>query len=571
MNFNKNILTILLVMGMASGCNLDLLDNPNEIAPEQASLNDLYNRVQLDFNNVFFSANMGPGRVARMYQAGGNSYNATTTAESFNGLWGNAYNNLFPNIAGLQVLEDQGETKFDIHIGTAMIMKAYTLMTLVDILGPVPNSEALQGTDIISPRADDGAIVYADAIVILDEAITRLTGTTSAAPAFDNFYGGDVAKWITLANTIKKRAYLNMGDAGAFNAITDFIDSPDEDFQFNYGSQRNNPNSRHPLYNNMYENNDGNYMANYYMWSLRLEKLSVLPANLGNVVVDPRLRYYFYRKVDDSANQDLTTYSCFWSAGPVQSAKPAHYIAVDPRLPYCYASDDGYIGRDHLNGEGIPPDGPIRTSYGLYPMGGDFDDDSFDDTRELGTTGGLGQGINPIILSSFGHFMMAEAELTMGGTPAAAEMHMEAGIRDSFDKVEGFESLVSAKMGTELTLRDGSTGTVKELFGMSDDDKDDYVDEVKAMFNAGGADQLDIVIKEFYIAAWGNGLEAYNMYRRTGKPGNIQPGLDPAPGQFPLSFFYPSNSETRNSNIVQKANLGVPVFWQDATIASGLY
>ena len=33
-------------------------------------------------------------------------------------------------------------------------------------------------------------------------------------------------------------------------------------------------------------------------------------------------------------------------------------------------------------------------------------------------------------------------------------------------------------------------------------------------------DKLDILIKEYYIAAWGNGLESYNMIRRTGKPEN---------------------------------------------------
>jgi hypothetical protein len=92
------------------------------------------------------------------------------------------------------------------------------------------------------------------------------------------------------------------------------------------------------------------------------------------------------------------------------------------------------------------------------------------------------------------------------------------------------------------------------------------------MYDAGSAaEKLAIVVKEYYIAAWGNGLEAYNMYRRTGYPSNMEPGLEPTVGVFPLSFFYPANSVTRNSNMTQKDELDVAVFWQDAGVASGLY
>jgi hypothetical protein len=142
---------------------------------------------------------------------------------------------------------------------------------------------------------------------------------------------------------------------------------------------------------------------------------------------------------------------------------------------------------------------------------------------------------------------------------------MESGIRASMAKVISFESLVSTKMGTEVILRDGSTGTIQELFGTDQGDVDNYVAEVLAFYNAAGANQLDIVIKEFHIAAWGNGLEAYNMYRRTGFPSKIQPGLEPSTGTasdpFPLSFFYPSTSESRNINVDQKDGLGTRVFW----------
>ena len=566
MKFINKILVVAIVLMFSTSCDnteLDLLDNPNAITPDRASLNDLYNNIQLAFGGVYGSAQGNPGAMSRMYTSVNFSYQAGTTPNTFNGLWGNAYSELFPDVDAL--VELSAENGFDIHAGTAKIMKAYTLMVLVDLFGSVPNSQALQGTDVISPAADPGDQIYASANTLLDEAITQLSGTSAAAPTFDNFYDGDPDKWITFAKTLKLKMALNTGDAGTINSIVsggDLIDDVSEDFQINYGSQRNNPNSRHPFYNNHYEAGDGAYLSNYFMWLLRADK----ETEDGITIIDPRIRYYFYRKVEKADAQDPTTYSCHFSALPDQSAQPAHYASVDPRLPYCIVlPGDGYSGRDHLNGEGIPPDGPIRTSYGLYPGGGQFDFDEFKDTRQAGTTGGLGQGIAPMLLSSFVDFMRAEAAISLG-TNDDPKALLESGIRASMNKVRSFESLVPGEMSTLVGVRGGPDQPVKDVFGMSDEDIDNYVTEVLGMYDrASSADErLDIVVKEFYIAAWGNGLEAYNMYRRTGKPGNMQPGLEPEVGNFPRSFFLPSNHVTRNSSVSQK-DLGDLVFWDDGT------
>jgi len=559
---------LLFTFGACEMAELDLLDNPNAPTPETASVNDLYNNIQLEFRNFYSGSQGQPGAMTRMYHAGGSYvYLNYTSPTALNGSWFNAYADLFPDIDALLVLAD--ERGLDIHAGSAKIMKAYTLMTLVDLLNDVPLSESLEGTDIISPKADAGSAVYDAALALLDEAIAQLDGTVAARPAVDNYYGGDPAKWIALANTLKLRAALNKrlvdpsGSASIFNSVVDqpIIDETSEDFQFNYGNQRVNPNSRHPFYQSHYEIGDGDYLSNYYMWKLRADKEDAD----GNVVIDPRIRFYFYRKVEDSAEQDATTYSCHWSILPDQSAQPDWYAQVDPRLPYCIASSDGYTGRDHLSGEGIPPDGPIRTSYGLYPGGGQFDDDSFEDTRQMGTTGGLGQGIWPIMLASFSDFMRAEAALTLD-TKDDARALLESGIRKSINKVIGFKSLVPTKMAEPRELRSGETGTVEELFVATEEDIDAYVDLVLSNYDAAGsnAERLDIVINEFYIAAWGNGLESYNMYRRTGYPSNMAPALEPDPGPFPRSLFYPNVHTDRNANATQKS-LTDPVFWDDGS------
>ena len=243
------------------------------------------------------------------------SYDATIAPTTLSALWFNAYSSMYPDIDALDVIAM--ERGLDIHSGSAKVMKAYTLMALVDVFGDIPYSEAGQGTDVIAPKIDPGKSVYDAAIGLLDAAIAQLDGTTAAAPTSDVIYGGDAAKWITAAKTLKLRAavttYLTDASAGStINALVaegDLISDASQDFQWNYGNQRTNPNSRHPWYNNHYELGDGDYLSNYYMWLLRADKTDVD----GNAVVDPRIRFYFYRKVEKADEQDQTTYSCHFS------------------------------------------------------------------------------------------------------------------------------------------------------------------------------------------------------------------------------------------------------------------
>ena len=125
------------------------------------------------------------------------------------------------------------------------------MLTLVDFFGDVPYSEALQGGEgNLNPIADSGASVYQAAIDLLNSAITdfNIEGTTH-----DDFYfGGDATKWIKAANSIKKKALLNLGDYSGYNAITDYISEPADDFEFRWGTSAATTDTRHPLYRTNY-------------------------------------------------------------------------------------------------------------------------------------------------------------------------------------------------------------------------------------------------------------------------------------------------------------------------------
>ncbi len=539
----------------------EFLVNPNVVTPENAGIDFVYTNVQLTFRNIVSTLDFNTSGLVRQMDLGAFTYLNAMGENVGNGAWLGAYSTLFPDIDVL--LDLSAANGFDIHAGSAKIMKAYSMMMLVDLFGDVPFSEAGQGTDVISPKLDDGASVYAAAEALLDEAIAQLTSTNAGAPSSDLYYGGDKEKWIAAANSIKIKLYNNTrlvdGAAGskiaAIVSSANIIDTPEEDLVFRYGNNRVNPNSRHPYYTLAYEAADAPYISNYFLWSLCCEK----------EVQDPRTRLYFYRQVDNSNTQDLEVYSCHLSDLPTD-LYPDHYEDVDANLPYCTASPNGWYGRDHGNGSGIPPDGPVRTVYGLYPGGGRWDGDFFEFSQSNGTTGGLGQGIQPILLSSFVDFMRAEAALTANSGEDARAL-LESGVRASIAKALSLESIDAANINSTREGRDGDIN-LRDRFWPSDSDVDEYVDVVLARYDAG--DKLDVVVKEAMIAMWGNGGEFFNMYRRTGLPSNIQPGVDnqtiiTGNEGFPRTLLYPAVFVNRNGNVTQKADLSTPTFWDNSS------
>ncbi|HHM21046.1 MAG TPA: SusD/RagB family nutrient-binding outer membrane lipoprotein, partial [Bacteroidetes bacterium] len=490
----KNILKYLSIVAMlaVSSCaltELDYLDNPNGVSPENAESRFVFYAIQLDLENFYSSVNWSASRPVRMLpMTGGNIYNNAFSALTFNGAWNLAYSNLFPDMDALIAVTETEGSEFPALAGATKVMKAYVMMTLVDLFGDVPYSEAGQGVVNKSPKADPQQSVYDAALALLDEAVKDLgTPGPEIDSGDDLFYGGDVDKWLALANTMKLKWYITTrlvaSPTAEINALVDHvIQDADGDFQFNFGTNRLNPDARHPFYINHYEAGSGVYLSNYYMWSLKSEK--------GDVE-DPRLRYYFYRQDAHPELADAFTLGC------LTNPRPLHYTGP---YPFCVELNGGYWGRDHGDNSGIPPDGDRRTVFGLYPGGGKFDNGEGEAeiaaVKNQGADGAKGQGIAPIMLSSFVKFMLAEASLTLG-TTGDAKTYLEQGIRESIAKVMSFGDL-DPDVNPDLVP--------------TQDDIDAYVAHVMDAYdNAGNDDEkLDIIMKEYHIALWGNGMEAYN-------------------------------------------------------------
>ncbi len=531
------VVTALLGL-LVSSCdffNLELTEDPDSVVLSDANPDYALNAMQIDFKN-FLNDEDAPNwngmnkfgmEVVRMMNPWGGTYENAYNPQNFDAVWLSAYEGLLMDAHSfLPVYE---EKEWWIHAGITRILQAYTLVTLVDFFGDIPWSESFDATNF-NPAADDDQSVYNAAITKLDEAIADLAKEALATPSNDLFYGGDPVAWTTLAKTLKLKIYLNLrlvdgsGAASMINSLIadgDLINESSQDWWFGYSRNTDNPDSRHPYFTYNYLNGGNDYMANYYMWTLYEEK----------AVVDPRMRYYFYRQVLESS-EDFQQLPCFGVDFP------PHYT-VD--MPYC-TLNDGYWGRDHLDDDGIPPDTRQRTLWGVYPAGGEFDSDI--GLPGTAASGLQGAGAEVIMLDSYVKFMLAEAALTLGTSGDPKQLMLD-GVQASIDHVMAF----------------GEEAAVQEYIP-TQDDIDAYLAEVGALYDAAASDteRLEVIVKEYYIALFGNGVESYNLVKRTTMPSNLQPALLEAPGNFPRTFNYPADCVNLNSSIDQKPHT-VQVFW----------
>jgi hypothetical protein len=115
------------------------------------------------------------------------------------------------------------------------VMDAYTTAILVDLYDKIPYFDACKGTDNLSPKFDDGFVIYKDLIARIDTALskdfTANTNSVTATPGFtssDMIFSGNLAKWKAFANTLKLKLYLRMVNAQpalAQTGITNLINS----------------------------------------------------------------------------------------------------------------------------------------------------------------------------------------------------------------------------------------------------------------------------------------------------------------------------------------------------------
>lgn len=560
------VLGFTLVFLSCESLDLDKTNDPNFLTPEQASVDFFLNSIQEDFvrqiegtadydsNDNFQSGGTTNGdglsqfgsELTRLWWLGNKQYVDAYQPSDSDDEWINAYQGILADIRAMTPLaEANGLTR---HVGIGQFIEAYVMTAMVDFYGDIPYSEAIKGAEILNPKLDSGASIYEAGLTLLDNAIINFQNTAAANPATEVFYNNNYTNWVKAANTLKMKLLMQrrLVDQTAFTSINailtsgNYIDNSAIDFQYNWpASSASQPDSRHPRYGlNYVATGAGDYMSNWLM-------------NYMVTANDPRVRYYFYRQEDCTPGSsclpegDEETLQC-----SLQSA-PLHYVSGG--FTFCYL-EGGYWGRDHGDDDGIPPDGLKRTTFGVYPVGGNFDDDRFAGVLSaIGGPGGGGAGITPILTAAWVDLMQAEMAM-VNNNPNTAKQFMSAALTKQIAKVQTFGAL---------------DGQADLSFEPTATDVNDFISNIENAFDAAltMSDKWNVFAEQYFVTVFGNGIESYNFYRRTGYPTTLQPNLDPNPGTFVRSLLYPSNVVNTNSNINQKTDQAQPVFWDTNTSA----
>lgn len=512
-----NIVTVLLFIVSMNSCDtleMDLVDDPSSLNPENADLQFLFNQVQLSYNSLYSSLQYSGAQVTRIELMRTSGYLANFDPASFNSAWNIGYRSVLMNNKLLKEKIAESEANgadFSRYKAVTKIIEANTWVMLADYFNDIPFSEALQGSENFNPKRDSARDIYEAAYQMLEEATNLIDNASpNAVPlSTDIYFSNNILNWKRAANSLKIQMVINSRLQSStaqsrFNQLVSdnfFINTNAGDLQFKYSTTQTNPDSRHPFFVSQYQGQSSIYLSRDFINSM-----------LG----DPREHYYFYRQLPTNFNSG---------------------VEAGDALARTHGSTLPNVGTDYDR----------MTVHGLFPYGGKFNDGTTGVTNP--TMGLQGAGSN-ILMSNFAtQFLIAEGQLTLNSNSSAARIALENAVRAHMNKVQTFAT--PAPTGPNA---------------MSATSINTYVSNMLADYDA-ATDKLEVIMREFHKACWGNGIQAYNNFRRTGKPSNLATlPFAPADG-FVYRMPYPSAYISNNLNPDNvPAPISQRIWWADSNV-----
>lgn len=559
-SFHRFKLALALCLSILTlGCDNYLDVNTDTDSPTVAPLDQLLPNIELGVKNTgdfnFYSA-----EITQVY-----THQLTVREEqdqygtkASNILMNNEWDNTYLTLTDMETLFSQAtEDGNMMYIGVTQILKAYLMSVTVDLWGDVPYSEATGlENSVISPVFDDQQAVYQNVLDLIDSGKTNInSGQGLEIGSEDLFYGGDLTKWIKFANSLKLKLYnqvkttslFNQADFNALVAEDNFFASSADDFQFVHTSNQAPTDERNSLYKGVYLSTQfANYVSPWFY-----EILKGLNPNIHTGNADPRIPYYFINQLEPG---ELPP-----DQGNAATGNPnADYWDAATGF---YSIRFGSIGpdRDHAAENSV-------TYPGIFPAGGLYDDGS---APTIETTSGT--GVAPHRILTYDEFLYIQAELIHDGLlMGSAQDKLEEAMTASFAKVD------------EVVANNGTSQDVPTLTG--DPAVTTFIDNILAEFAAASAEkQLQIIMTQKWVATFGDPMDQYTDYRRTGYPILANPDgpspeyqLDNGDGfplddrvtvlnnAFQLSMFWPQTELNLNQNAPDQKNpTSYPIFWDN--------
>ena len=394
----------------------------------------------------------------------------------------------FPVYGVLQNLEDiiknataAGNLRY---AGIAKILKAYTYSIAVDVFGDLPYSEANKLKEgVLHPKFDDDAAIYESLFALINAGIADLTNTTAANPNLpgtdDLMYGGNVARWVKAANTLKLKMYTQIrkvknvtAEVNALISAGNLISSTAESFLVPYG-----PNGatddRNPGFYTYFATQRSNHVSPWFYEIMKGYNPRIFTNN-----PDPRVPYYIYNQVN-ATQAPREGNQTEYRDGPFVSI---YFGSVGP-------------DRDRAQQNTI-------SLFGIYPVGGKYDDGS-----ATVANANSGTGATPYRLITYADRLYLEAELINAGIIAGdAKAKLTAAMDESFKQVDYV-----------ITTYVKPTQSVPSLVGTAA--VATYTDKVLVEYDAASTEKkLEIIMTQKWLSSVGSAVDQYTDIRRTGYP-----------------------------------------------------
>lgn len=558
---NNSIVVLLLTSILLVSCNDYLNVDTDKDNPTIAPLNYLLTSTQValakttsfqDYSGDVLQVYTHQMTVREEQDQYGTKVNNITVQ--------NDWDNLYLTLTDIQSLIQQSTESNDlIYLGIAQLEKAYLMSVAVDLWGDVPYSEATklkEGT--VAPKFDDQKEIYKSVLTLIETAKTNLKSNSGLEPGADDlFYAGDTEKWIRFANTFKLKLYNQMRlssefDETGFNALiaeNNFFKSIDDDFQFLHTSNSSPSDERHPLYLESYNSSQfTTYMSPWFY-----EIMMGMNPNIHNGNKDPRINYYFFNQ--------LTAGQFPPDLGDTATG--------NPKADYWDASTGFYSIRFGSQGPWRDFSAENSNTYpGIFPCGGRYDDGE----------GGVadvksGTGVAPHRILTYDEYLYIKAELIQSHTLTTgnAATVLEQAMTASFAKVDQVVKN-SKTTQTGIPVLTGSSSVTT------------FINNIISEFNSGDNDKkIEIIMTQKWVATFGDPMDQYTDYRRTGYPILANPNstspeyqLNNGDGfpiedsetvlknQYQLSLYWPLSELNLNKNApAQKNPTTYKIFWDN--------
>ena len=493
MNTYKKIFYLFVILAFITGCKKEnfVKQNTNPdiltgIDPEKEFLNATVQIHQQDFEAYYdYYRRIMPWMQMNTDQAG-NSKTFITSVGNFNSRYGIFYPTLGAQIADLHYLIDQkpdAEKAAYVYVGNiADILKIYYAFYVSDINGSLPYRQAFQGRygGTVTPVYETQPQLFA----ILDSSLKAITTTLATTQSTeqvslgsnDLYFGGNVTKWIKVANALRLRIAMRVSKKDEATAKAIFADVL--------------------LNTTQMESNDDSWAfyatpasgiattgTNWDVTTLRAPRPTV---NFMIKNGDPRIRDYYEKNNYTQANLNIAIDSGLYKPGTVASAQ--QYVGA----PISPDSTQGATAK--YRNWFIP-----KTVNGTLVL----------DTisylkRRLWTpdyNSGTGNVTMPVLTYADYCFMRAElvakGYTTTGGT---AEEWYNKGVEASVRFYDGAAMKAKVEDYTAVTAAEIAT----------------YLNAADVKFDASKA--LEQIAIQSYINFYKQPNEAWAVYKRTGMP-----------------------------------------------------